>query len=116
MLGRMYDAIEYRGFSQELVETLATYSGVPVYNGLTDEFHPTQMFADVLTMREHAEQAAGTDRVRLHRAMPETTWAVRCSKPASMLGWTCRIVAPRDLARSGVHRSCRQRAARPAPG
>src|SRR6188472_235245 len=56
VLGRMYDAIEYRGFSQEMVETLAEFSGVPVYNGLTDEFHPTQMFADVLTMREHSNK------------------------------------------------------------
>src|SRR3954467_3916907 len=56
VLGRMYDAIEYRGFSQELVETLAKYAGVPVYNGLTDEFHPTQMLADVLTMREHSDK------------------------------------------------------------
>src|SRR6187402_61366 len=56
VLGRMYDAIEYRGFSQELVEILAKYAGVPVYNGLTDEFHPTQMLADTLTMREHSNK------------------------------------------------------------
>ena len=54
VLGRFYDAIEYRGFSQENVETLAKYSGVPVYNGLTDEFHPTQVLADVMTMMEHS--------------------------------------------------------------
>ncbi len=54
VLGRMYDAIEYRGFGQEVVETLARYAGVPVYNGLTDEFHPTQVLADLLTMREHS--------------------------------------------------------------
>lgn len=52
VLGRMYDGIEYRGFSQELVQTLADYAGVPVWNGLTDEFHPTQMLADLLTMEE----------------------------------------------------------------
>ncbi|AOR73176.1 ornithine carbamoyltransferase [Burkholderia stabilis] len=56
VLGRMYDAIEYRGFGQEIVEELAQYAGVPVYNGLTDEFHPTQMLADVLTMREHSDK------------------------------------------------------------
>ncbi len=56
VLGRMYDAIEYRGFSQLVVEELAQYSGVPVYNGLTDEFHPTQMLADLLTMREHSDK------------------------------------------------------------
>ena len=52
VLGRMYDGIEYRGFSQELVETLGEYAGVPVWNGLTDKFHPTQMLADLLTIEE----------------------------------------------------------------
>jgi len=56
VLGRMYDAIEYRGASQSGVETLAKYAGVPVFNGLTDEYHPTQMLADVLTMREHSDK------------------------------------------------------------
>ena len=56
VLGRVYDAIEYRGFGQEVVQTLAQWSGVPVYNGLTDEFHPTQILADFLTMQEHAEK------------------------------------------------------------
>ena len=53
VLGRMYDAIEYRGFGQERVEELAKYAGVPVYNGLTNEFHPTQILADFLTIQEH---------------------------------------------------------------
>ncbi len=57
VLGRMYDGIEYRGYGQELVETLAEYAGVPVWNGLTDEFHPTQILADFLTMREHSEKS-----------------------------------------------------------
>ena len=56
VLGRLYDAIEYRGFGQETVEELATYAGVPVYNGLTDEFHPTQVLADLLTMQEHSDK------------------------------------------------------------
>lgn len=56
VLGRMFDAIEYRGSAQSSVETLAEYAGVPVYNGLTDEWHPTQMYADVLTMREHSDK------------------------------------------------------------
>jgi ornithine carbamoyltransferase len=56
VLGRMYDAIEYRGFKQEIVEELAKFAGVPVFNGLTDEYHPTQMIADVLTMREHSDK------------------------------------------------------------
>src|SRR5471030_1830996 len=54
VLGRMYDAIEYRGFGQQIVEELALYAGVPVWNGLTDEFHPTQILADLMTMREYA--------------------------------------------------------------
>ena len=56
VLGRMYDAIEYRGFKQSTVQELADYAGVPVFNGLTDEFHPTQMLADVLTMIEHCDK------------------------------------------------------------
>ena len=56
VLGRMYDAIEYRGFKQDVVDELAEYAGVPVFNGLTDEFHPTQMLADVLTMIENCDK------------------------------------------------------------
>ena len=56
VLGRMYDAIEYRGFKQTIVDELAAYAGVPVFNGLTDEFHPTQMLADVLTMMENCDK------------------------------------------------------------
>jgi ornithine carbamoyltransferase len=56
VLGRMYDAIEYRGFGQDIVEELAKYAGVPVWNGLTNEFHPTQVLADFLTMMEHSDK------------------------------------------------------------
>ncbi len=56
VLGRMYDGIEYRGFGQDRVEELAAYSGVPVWNGLTDEYHPTQVLADLLTMQEHCRK------------------------------------------------------------
>ena len=56
VLGRMYDGIEYRGFAQQRVEELAKFSGVPVWNGLTDEFHPTQVLADLLTMQEHSKK------------------------------------------------------------
>jgi ornithine carbamoyltransferase len=56
VLGRMYDGIEYRGYGQEIVEELAQYSGVPVWNGLTNEFHPTQILADFLTMMEHSDK------------------------------------------------------------
>src|SRR3954467_886767 len=56
VLGRTYDGIEYRGFAQKTVEILSEYAGVPVWNGLTDEFHPTQILADVLTMTEHSDK------------------------------------------------------------
>lgn len=56
VLGRMYDGIEYRGYGQHIVEALAQYSGVPVWNGLTNEFHPTQMLADFMTMMEHTDK------------------------------------------------------------
>ncbi len=56
VLGRMYDGIEYRGYAQEIVETLGAYAGVPVWNGLTTEFHPTQILADFLTMMEHSDK------------------------------------------------------------
>jgi ornithine carbamoyltransferase len=59
VLGRMYDGIEYRGYGQEIVEELAKYAGVPVWNGLTNEYHPTQMLADMLTIREHFKDLKG---------------------------------------------------------
>jgi ornithine carbamoyltransferase len=59
VLGRMYDGIEYRGFGQEIVDTLAMYAGVPVWNGLTNEYHPTQILADLLTIREHFGKLEG---------------------------------------------------------
>ncbi len=59
VLGRMYEGIEYRGYGQEIVEELAKYAGVPVWNGLTNEFHPTQMLADLLTIREHFGRIQG---------------------------------------------------------
>ncbi len=59
VLGRMYDGIEYRGFEQSIVEELAKYAGVPVWNGLTNEYHPTQMLADMLTIREHLGELKG---------------------------------------------------------
>ena len=59
VLGRMFDGIEYRGFGQDIVEELAKYAGVPVWNGLTNEFHPTQMLADMLTIKEHFGRLKG---------------------------------------------------------
>ena len=63
VLGRMFDGIEYRGYGQEIVEELAEYAGVPVWNGLTNEFHPTQMLADMLTIREHLGRLKGVKLV-----------------------------------------------------
>ena len=65
VLGRMFDGIEYRGFGQEIVEELAAYAGVPVWNGLTNEFHPTQILADFLTIREHCGALKGKKLVYL---------------------------------------------------
>ena len=65
VLGTMYDGIEYRGFGQKIVEELAAYAGVPVWNGLTNEFHPTQVLADLLTIREHFGSLAGRHLVFL---------------------------------------------------
>ena len=59
VLGRMFDGIEYRGYGQDIVEELAKYAGVPVWNGLTNEYHPTQMLADMLTIREHLGELKG---------------------------------------------------------
>ena len=96
VLGRMYDAIEYRGFSQEVVEQLARYAGVPVFNGLTDQFHPTQMLADVLTMREHCDKP-------LHEVAfafvgdGRNNVANSLLLVAAKLGMDVRIGAPREL-------------------
>ena len=88
VLGRMYDAIEYRGFAQSIVDDLAKYAGVPVYNGLTDDSHPTQILADLMTMEEHCRQAAGEDLPSATWATPATTWGTRSSWGARSWGWT----------------------------
>lgn len=96
VLGRMYDAIEYRGHGQGVLEELATHAGVPVYNGLTDEWHPTQMLADVLTMTEHTDKP-------LHRVAYAYLGDARYNMGNSylvtgaLLGMDVRIVAPRLL-------------------
>ncbi|WP_442972775.1 ornithine carbamoyltransferase [Rhodococcus sp. G-MC3] len=96
VLGRMFDGIEFRGFSQNIVEQLAEYAGVPVWNGLTDQWHPTQMLADILTMTEHHDGPieeivycyVGDGRNNVARSLLVT---------GALLGMDVRIVTPREL-------------------
>ena len=76
VLGRMYDAIEYRGFAQDTAEELARWAGVPIYNGLTDEWHPTQILADFLTFREHIGKPLH-EVAFCYLGMPVSTWRTR---------------------------------------
>ncbi|MBF0804371.1 MULTISPECIES: ornithine carbamoyltransferase [Neisseria] len=96
VLGRMYDAIEYRGYGQEIVEELAEYAGVPVYNGLTNEFHPTQILADMLTMREHCRKPL---RQTIYAYVGDARYNMGNSLllGGAILGMDVRIGAPRHL-------------------
>ncbi len=96
VLGRMFDAIEYRGFSQQAVEELARHAGVPVYNGLTDDFHPTQMLADVMTMQEHSPKAL-TDISYCYLGDAAFNTGNSLMVVGTMLGMDVRICAPRRL-------------------
>ena len=109
VLGRMFDGIEYRGYGQEIVEELAQYAGVPVWNGLTNEFHPTQMLADILTIREHLGRVKGIKMVYMGDARYNmgNSYMVVCAKlgihftacapekyfPDAALVETCREIA-----------------------
>lgn len=96
VLGRMYDGIEYRGFGQTVVEELAKHAGVPVWNGLTDEFHPTQILADFLTMMEHCDKP-------LHQVSfaylgdARNNMANSLMVGAAKMGMDVRIVGPKNL-------------------
>jgi ornithine carbamoyltransferase len=96
VLGRMYDAIEYRGSAQEGVETLAKYAGVPVYNGLTDEYHPTQMIADVLTMRERSDKPI-TDIKYAYVGDTRSNMGHSLLIVGCLLGMDVRICGPKSL-------------------
>jgi len=96
VLGRMYDAIEYRGNSQEIVEELAQYSGVPVFNGLTDEFHPTQMCADIMTMREYMPQP-WHDFKYAYVGDARSNMGNSLMLAGCLMGMDVRIAAPRSL-------------------
>ena len=95
VLGRMFDAIMFRGFSQETVEVLQEYSGVPVYNGLTDEFHPTQVLADLMTIEESLGQLSGLEFVFTGdgRNNMANSLMIGCA----MMGVNCTILAPEEL-------------------
>ncbi|MFF8632781.1 ornithine carbamoyltransferase [Streptomyces pilosus] len=95
VLGRMYDAIEYRGDSQAKVEELARHAGVPVYNGLTDDWHPTQMLADVLTMTEHSAKPL-TDIAFAYLGDARFNMGNSYLVTAALLGMDVRIVAPKS--------------------
>lgn len=95
VLGRMFDGIEFRGFRHETVEKLAEYSGVPVWNGLTDTYHPTQILADCLTMQEHFGYLKGLNFVYIGdgRNNMANSLMIGCGK----LGINCKIIAPESL-------------------
>ncbi|EPE7490317.1 ornithine carbamoyltransferase [Cronobacter universalis] len=94
VLGRMYDGIQYRGFGQEIVETLAQYAGVPVWNGLTDEFHPTQLLADLLTMQEHLPGKAFNEMTLVYAGDARNNMGNSMLEAAALMGLDLRLVAP----------------------
>ncbi len=96
VLGRMYDAIEYRGFGQDTAEELAQWAGVPIYNGLTDEWHPTQILADFLTFREHLDKPAH-EVVFCYLGDARFNMADSYLIGGSKLGMDVRIASPKSL-------------------
>jgi len=96
VLGRMYDAIEYRGFGQAVVEDLAHYAGVPVYNGLTDQTHPTQTLADFMTMREFTHKHL-SDMAVAFLGDGQDNVALSLAIGAAKVGIDMRIASPRSL-------------------
>ena len=94
VLGRMYDGIQYRGYGQEIVETLAEYAGVPVWNGLTNEFHPTQLLADLLTMQEHLPGKAFNEMTLVYAGDARNNMGNSMLEAASLTGLDLRLVAP----------------------
>jgi ornithine carbamoyltransferase len=94
VLGRMYDGIQYRGHGQEVVETLAEYAGVPVWNGLTNEFHPTQLLADLLTMHEHLPGKAFNEMTLVYTGDARNNMGNSMLEAAALTGLDLRLVAP----------------------
>lgn len=95
VLGRMFDGIEFRGYSQKTVETLAKYSGVPVWNGLTDEYHPTQVLADFLTLKEQFGTLAGLKLIYVGDGRNNMANSLLIG--ASKVGMDITILAPKQL-------------------
>ena len=96
VLGRMYDGIQYRGYGQKVVEELAKYAGVPVWNGLTDEFHPTQVLADFLTMKEHTDKPLKQVKYA-YLGDARNNMANSLMVGGAKLGMDVRIVGPKSL-------------------
>ncbi len=97
VLGRMYDGIEYRGFGQHIVEELAEFAGVPVWNGLTDEFHPTQILADMMTMQEHAPGRELSSLSFAYLGDARNNMGNSLMVGAAIMGMDIRLVAPRSF-------------------
>ncbi|ENM3751829.1 ornithine carbamoyltransferase [Vibrio cholerae] len=95
VLGRMYDGIQYRGFGQEIVEVLGKYAGVPVWNGLTDEFHPTQILADLLTMQEHGRGKQLHEMKFAYLGDARNNMGNSLMVGAAKMGMDIRLVAPK---------------------
>lgn len=96
VLGRMYDGIEYRGFEQSIVEELGQYAGVPVWNGLTNEFHPTQILADLLTMIEHGNGKQLSEITFAYLGDARNNMGNSLLVGAAKMGMNIRLVAPKD--------------------
>ena len=110
VLGRMFDGIEYRGAAHENVEILARYAGVPVWNGLTDEWHPTQMLADVLTMRDHSTRPF-EEIAYCYLGDARNNTANSLLVTGALLGADVRLAAPEELLPSAEVREIAQRVA-----
>lgn len=95
VLGRMYDGIQYRGHGQQVVETLAEYAGVPVWNGLTNEFHPTQLLADLLTMQEHLPGKPLSEMKFAYLGDARNNMGNSMLEAAALVGMDLRLVAPK---------------------
>lgn len=95
VLGRMYDGIQYRGYGQDIVETLAEFAGVPVWNGLTNEFHPTQLLADLLTMQEHLPGKSLNDMTLVYAGDARNNMGNSMLEAAALTGLDLRLVAPK---------------------